>query len=107
MHPAQLTRPALCARAAQVVVVTTSNRPPGELNRNKLQAADFETFLALLRARCRIFALDTADDYRRLHASTDAATERTVFTAKSNTGESKRLVVESPWSQFISECQRF
>jgi hypothetical protein len=21
-------------------------------------------------------------------------------------GESKRLVVESPWSQFISECQR-
>jgi hypothetical protein len=23
------------------------------------------------------------------------------------TGESKRLVVESPWSQFTSECQRF
>jgi hypothetical protein len=22
-------------------------------------------------------------------------------------GESKRLVVESPWSQFTSECQRF
>jgi hypothetical protein len=27
--------------------------------------------------------------------------------AGADSGESKRLVVESPWSQFTSECQRF
>jgi|EP01047_Picozoa_sp_COSAG01_P017011 cystathionine gamma-synthase len=32
---------------------------------------------------------------------------RSLRTLSLRVGESKRLVVESPWSQFTSECQRF
>lgn len=67
-----------------VVVVTTSNRPPTELNRNRLQAADFEVFLAVLRQRCEILTLDATEDYRHLHAEADQEAEQTCYAAATN-----------------------
>jgi hypothetical protein len=42
----------------------------------------------------------TRSGYRYVRAGGSAGTLHTA-------GESKRLVVESPWSQLTSECQRF
>jgi len=54
---------------AGVVLVTTSNTPPSELYRGGLARHRFEPFIDLLNRQCRIVAIDSGTDYRRLTAA--------------------------------------
>jgi cell division protein ZapE len=51
--------------AAGVTVVTTSNRPPGDLYADGLNRQRFVPFIALLEARLDIVRLDGPEDYRQ------------------------------------------
>jgi cell division protein ZapE len=48
-----------------VVVVTTSNRPPEDLYKDGLNRALFLPFIAFLRARMEVLALESETDYRQ------------------------------------------
>jgi cell division protein ZapE len=48
-----------------VAVVTTSNRPPEDLYKDGLNRALFLPFIALLRERLQVIALETETDYRQ------------------------------------------
>ena len=50
---------------AGVVVVTTSNRPPEDLYKDGLNRALFLPFIAFLRARMQVLALESETDYRQ------------------------------------------
>ena len=50
--------------ALDVVVVATSNRPPGELYRNGLNRQLFTPFIDLLAAKLDVVEIDAARDYR-------------------------------------------
>jgi cell division protein ZapE len=47
-----------------VVIVATSNRPPGDLYKNGLQREKFQPFIDLISARLDILQLDAARDFR-------------------------------------------
>ena len=51
--------------AAGVVIVTTSNRPPGDLYKDGLNRALFLPFIGLLEDRLQIVALESPTDYRQ------------------------------------------
>lgn len=51
--------------AAGVVVVTTSNRPPGDLYLNGLNRGLFLPFIALLEDRLQVVELESPTDYRQ------------------------------------------
>jgi cell division protein ZapE len=51
--------------AGGVVIVTTSNRPPEDLYLNGLNRALFLPFIALLRDRLQVVALDGPQDFRQ------------------------------------------
>ena len=67
-----------CGRLSLLSGLSLSS-PPTELNRNRLQAADFEVFLKVLRGRCEILPLDEAEDYRQFHAETGQHPRMTVL----------------------------
>ena len=48
-----------------VVLVTTSNRHPNELYKNGIQRESFLPAIALLQKRCRLFNLESGQDYRK------------------------------------------
>lgn len=50
--------------ARGVTVVTTSNTPPRELYRDGLQRASFLPAIALIEAHCKVWRLESAQDYR-------------------------------------------
>lgn len=50
---------------AGVMIVTTSNRPPEDLYKDGLNRALFLPFIALLRERMEVVALDSKTDYRQ------------------------------------------
>jgi Cu+-exporting ATPase len=50
---------------------------------------------------------DAVEDTGKDAAVTHQAAVKPQAAGRTTTGESKRLGVESPWSQFTSECQRF
>ena len=51
--------------AGDVVIVTTSNRPPDDLYKDGLNRALFLPFIALLKERMTVHALQSETDYRR------------------------------------------
>jgi cell division protein ZapE len=51
--------------AAGIVVVTTSNRPPGDLYKDGLNRALFLPFIAMLEARLEVLQLESPTDYRQ------------------------------------------
>jgi len=51
--------------AAGVVIVTTSNRPPEDLYKNGLNRALFLPFIAILRDKLDVVALESPNDYRQ------------------------------------------
>lgn len=51
--------------AGGVVIVTTSNRPPEDLYKNGLNRALFLPFIATLRERLQVVALESPNDYRQ------------------------------------------
>jgi cell division protein ZapE len=51
--------------AAGVVIVTTSNRPPGDLYKNGLNRALFLPFIAMLNDRLQVVELESPTDYRQ------------------------------------------
>jgi cell division protein ZapE len=51
--------------AAGVVIVTTSNRPPGDLYLNGLNRALFLPFIAMLEDRLQVVELESPTDYRQ------------------------------------------
>ncbi len=51
--------------AAGVVIVTTSNRPPGDLYKNGLNRALFLPFIAMLEDRLLVVELESPTDYRQ------------------------------------------
>jgi cell division protein ZapE len=51
--------------AAGVVIITTSNRPPGDLYQNGLNRALFLPFIAMLEARLQVVELESPTDYRQ------------------------------------------
>ena len=68
--------------ARGVTLVATSNIPPSELYRDGLQRASFLPCIALIETHCRVFKLDSLQDYR-LRQLTRAATYLTPLGAAS------------------------
>lgn len=52
------------------VLVSTSNRPPWELNCHGVQEDMFDHFVDQLQQHCEVVELSAARDYRRVHSTT-------------------------------------
>jgi cell division protein ZapE len=83
--------------AEGVVLLTSSNTPPGQLYRDGLQRARFEPAIALIERHCRILHLDSPRDYR-LRTLTRSPVYRAPLDARANAWLAER------WQALTAGC---
>ena len=85
---------------AGVVLVTTSNTPPGQLYRGGLQRVRFEPAITLLQRHCVVLQLDSPHDYRLR-----ALTRSSVYHAPLDANADAWLADGLAWFDFPALCE--
>ncbi|KAH7276763.1 hypothetical protein KP509_39G021000 [Ceratopteris richardii] len=81
------------------IIVSTSNRAPGDLNKEKMQKEIFDKFVGQLQRHCEIVLLGSETDYRRLQEP-DAKSDWKNYLWPLN--EDTRRSLELRWQQMVS-----
>ncbi|MSO72502.1 MAG: cell division protein ZapE [Rhodospirillaceae bacterium] len=80
-----------------VVIVSTSNRPPDELYKHGLQRERFLPFIALIKERLDVLALESAQDYRL-----DRLAGETVYHAP--LGRAADAALDAAWARLTDDA---